>query len=310
MRRSLAVALVALAAGAGGVVAANELTDEAAAPPESIKRSDLRNNDTLYSTIDQARAGQDFNITINGQPRAVLGPYSAPDPPPTTTTPPPTTTTPPPVSGSYPSVEGTSKNFETGNFSQFGTVYEESTTWTVPSGGAGEGNRWGKTTDSRSSGQRRGELAVGNFAPGSEVEYEVLFYVPSGVNHVGYLAQHKQDETDGSCANGGLSAPREEPNRLLLRVRSDCDADHRDLDLGPLPKDRWFAVWVNLKSANSGGFAHARLDPDGPGPNPYGQTLSVTGDTSSGGTLKLRVGSYGEANGAYLGVDGYRLSSG
>lgn len=220
----------------------------------------------------------------------------------------------PPQGKSYPTIRSVDfdGDFDPGcNTSQWPQRYNEGTTSVVQTSGAGEGQCWVKITDTGSGSGTRGEFGAPTQGVGADFRYEALFYVPAGGNATqGYIAQHKQDETDGSCANGGWALPSDEGGRLLLRVRADCDEDHRDLDFGLPPTERWFAVKTRLKSANSDGVAWGRLDPDGPGPAVYGPKLKVRGDTSSGGNVKPRLGRYGTGSrNAWLGVDGYRLAT-
>jgi hypothetical protein len=197
--------------------------------------------------------------------------------------------------------------FDSCNLSGWTQVYQENARWSIQRGVSAKIGCYG-VAKPNGSGKHRTELGTPNLPAGSEFTDEFLLRVPAATQFAGYVRQNKLDETDGSCANGGWSMPEDEGGRLLLRVRSDCDADHHDLDFGDPPRGKWVGVWANCKLANSGGFCHARIDPDGPGKLPYGATQSVTGDTSSGGTIKLRLGSYG--SGQVIHVDEYRRDNG
>jgi hypothetical protein len=219
-----------------------------------------------------------------------------------------------PTADAWPLIPAGSVDFEgdfepSGGLSEWTTVYEDGATWTTPNTGAGEGTYYGRATSNSGAGGTRGELATPTLSAGAEWQSELLIYIPSATDYTGFISQHKQDETDGSCAQGGWAYPNEERD-LLLRVRDDCDNDYTDLNFGDPARNQWVALWTHGKSANSGGFYHARVDPDGPGPQGYGAVQSVTGDTSAGGNVKIRVGSYGSMpNTDWLGVDDYRRNN-
>jgi hypothetical protein len=287
--------LLATAAAVG--VGSALLLDDAPAPPTVISYKQFREQPKY---VDQVPEGKSFILTRHGEQVALVEPYSV-EPPPTTTT------TTPPTGARYPLLGASADfvgDFANCNTSQFTQVYEESADISVVPGGPQ--GCYSRHVPS-GSGKHRAELGTPNLPAGSEFTDEFLLYVPSSTSFVGYLRQNKLDETDGSCANGGWSIPEDENGRLLLRVRSDCDADHRDLDFGVPPKNQWIALWANCKLANSGGFCRARVDPDGPGPAAYGEVKSVEGDTSSGGTIKLRIGSYG--SGGVIHLDEYRRTN-
>lgn len=277
-----------------GIVTAQDAETQAVEPIRIAKR-ELHDNARLTQVVDSARAGQSYIITRSGEDAALLGPAPAPEPPPTTTAPPPT-------GEGYPLL--TSGGFAPGcNLGAWPQRYNEGTTTQVVTDATG---CWYKITDTRSGGGTRGELGAPTLGVDAEYQREFALYIPANVNGLGFVAQQKQDETAGSCANGGWSYPVDE-QRLLRRVRSDCDADYRDLDFGVPPKDRWIGLWEHCKISNSGGFCHARVDPDWTGPEPYGPVKSVTGDTSSGGNVKPRLGRYGTGTtGRYIGVRDYR----
>jgi hypothetical protein len=312
MRRAGIALAVAGTLAVGGLVgiAVTGDSESQMGEPTTISNQQLKNATGSY--VDRAGQCEVFHITRSGVPTALLTCIT--DPPPTTTTSTSTstttttTTTTPPGGAAYPLV--TSPDF-LGDFDpdcdtrEFSQVYEESADIQVVSGGPV--GCYSKHLPS-GSGKHRAELGTPTLPAGSEFTDEFLLYVPSSTSFVGYVRQNKLDETDGSCANGGWSMPQDEGGRLLLRVRSDCDADHRDLDFGVPPKNQWIALWANCKLANSGGFCHARVNTNPLGGGSYGPVKSVTGDTSSGGNIKLRIGPYGSGQAVWM--DEYRRDNG
>jgi antitoxin (DNA-binding transcriptional repressor) of toxin-antitoxin stability system len=314
---------VAVATALGAALAFSLVDTDGQMPEPTVIRSlDLKENTGEY--VDRAGAGEHFIVTRSGVPTADLVDTGGGQPTTTTsstttsstssttsTTTSTTSTTTSPSGAAYPLV--TSPDFQ-GDFDpdcdkdEWSQVYNERSTTTVQPGGPF--GCYARMTSQGGGGGVRAELGTPTLPAGSEWTSELLIYIPSSTDYTGFVSQHKQEETAGSCAQGGWSFPSDE-RRLLLRVRSDCDADYRDLDFGAPPRDRWIALWTHGKSANSGGFFHARVDPDANGPAPYGAVKTVTGDTSAGGTVKVRVGAYGSMpSGDQLWVDEYRRDNG
>lgn len=150
-----------------------------------------------------------------------------------------------------------------------------------------------------------------------EVEYELLVWFPSGLPHVGYIAQNKFDGAGGSCHNGGLSISDQfSPAHVELVVIGNCvDGNETEIiryDLGTFPRNQWFAIRVHEKFHDTAGFIQAWIEQDVIGNSGYveAEPLRTGIDTTSdpGGGVKFRLGRYGDSSGTEtIWLDGYRM---
>jgi hypothetical protein len=233
----------------------------------------------------------------------------------TTTTVPPTTTT----TTTVPPTTTTTQGYPSLAYIDFDGDYDPSCSLTGSNGGwdrnlsgsdhpgtatiersiVAEGNCSAKFVVPGSTGQTRANLerkATG-FHP--ELTYEGLVFVPSGQSFPKGVTIF--DAKQEVCFNGGVEindGTGTTGGTMEFRTVPSCNHE-KDFQMGPLPRDKWFAVKVHEKFSQdpSVGFVEAWVDHDGTGPAGYTQVVQksyvdneVT-DTNPQ-TVRLREGQY------------------
>jgi hypothetical protein len=126
------------------------------------------------------------------------------------------------------------------------------------------------------------------------VVWEQLFYIPSEANNGPYYGELSQTkDNNAQCYGGGLRLSRADQHLKFVTVAS-CSATAKEWDIGPVPRDRWFAVKV-VEDFSDSGSIHVSLDPDGTGPSGYAEEIPPTNADTAPATpieLKLRQGLY------------------
>jgi hypothetical protein len=142
----------------------------------------------------------------------------------------------------------------------------------------------------------RAEIQAPSYSPDPTIAWEQELYIPStsanGPRH-GSIGQTKMN--NNPCYNGGLVLSDRLPgDEFAFSVTPDCNGSTH-YDLGPVPRDHWFAVKV-WEVFGSAGALKVWIDPDAGGPAIYALKLSKPApfDTTpvSNATVKLRQGIY------------------
>jgi hypothetical protein len=171
----------------------------------------------------------------------------------------------------------------------------------------GEGTCAAKFTNSPSKTMTRSEVHRSGTGPNPEFQYETLFYVPSreawplGTT----LTQHKMNKIGAEpiCYTGGLRIADGGATLELATVFKCTEPQmngQQRFDLGPFPRDRWFAVKVYVRGSHDPetGAVRAWVDPDGPGPLDYEERLPLThlaNQPAADRVWMLRLGQYRQA---------------
>jgi hypothetical protein len=242
-----------------------------------------------------------------------------------------TTTTTPPAQG-YPSLAridfdgdfdpGCSLTGSNGGWDRdlSGSDHPGVATIASPPGGAGEGNCAGKFTNPPTTGpsdMTRSAVERHATGPDPELTYEALVYVPSGQTFPKGATIFGAKQPN-SCFNGGVEindGTGTTGGTMEFRTVATCPPPEVDFQMGPLPRDKWFAVKVHQRwSQNpSIGFVEVWLDPDGAGPAGYNNVVPkhfLDDEAASGPmTVRLRATQYRQSTNhtTTIYMDGYHM---